>query len=376
MDLRTINSNQTFAYSLFLIMFYFTSCNELIKTQPQESVNNKSSGNVGLPKLIKSQGSSEFDNVQCGLQDKDGNLWFGTTREGVYRYDGKSFTQFTVNDGLAHHTVLSILEDKAGKIWFGTGDGICYFDEKKFTALQIPDSITVEKTPDTTSYNNTYVNDEVWSMMQDSKGIIWFGTKKGVYCYDGNLFSRFLDKDDVLNKDGLRLKMVSSILEDKNGMIWFGSGMPPGMEGLCRYDGKSVTGFKPKGNGWVRRIIEEEKGNLLLVTRHAGVCRYDGKTVTNITEQAGIDNGSVWSLLKDKAGTLWIGTELGSGQLGEDGGLWRLDGKSATKFTTKDGLCHNGVSCIIEDKAGNIWIGTRNVGLCRYDGKTFTNFTE
>ena len=28
-----------------------------------------------------------------------------------------------------------------------------------------------------------------------------------------------------------------------------------------------------------------------------------------------------------------------------------------------------------EDKAGNIWFGSADAGACRYDGKTFTNFS-
>jgi ligand-binding sensor domain-containing protein len=100
------------------------------------------------------------------------------------------------------------------------------------------------------------------------------------------------------------------------------------------------------------------------------------KCFTNFTDKAGIDPGSVTTILQDKSGNIWIATELGSGQLGEDGGVWRYDGSSFTKFTTADGLVHNGVFSILEDKSGNIWFGTRNNGLSRYDGKTFTTFSE
>ncbi|MBK8495402.1 MAG: hypothetical protein IPL50_10485 [Chitinophagaceae bacterium] len=57
-------------------------------------------------KLIKAQGSQTAENIRCMLQDKAGNLWFGSTGGGVYRYDNKSFTRFTVHDGLSSNLVL------------------------------------------------------------------------------------------------------------------------------------------------------------------------------------------------------------------------------------------------------------------------------
>jgi len=52
------------------------------------------------------------------------------------------------------------------------------------------------------------------------------------------------------------------------------------------------------------------------------------------------------------------------------------DAKLFTRFTRKEGLCHNGVFSILEDVDSKIWIGTRNTGLCHFDGKTFTSFSE
>ncbi|MEO5997766.1 MAG: two-component regulator propeller domain-containing protein, partial [Chitinophagaceae bacterium] len=57
------------------------------------------------------------------------------------------------------------------------------------------------------------------------------------------------------------------------------------------------------------------------------------------------------------------------------GGISKYDGKSFTHFTEKEGLSANNVSDIIEDKSGNLWIGTDR-GVSKYDGKTFTYFTE
>jgi ligand-binding sensor domain-containing protein len=74
----------------------------------------------------------------------------------------------------------------------------------------------------------------------------------------------------------------------------------------------------------------------------------------------------VSNALKDKTGNLWFAA---SGR-----GVYRYDGKSFTHFTEKDGLSGNDVSCIYEDKKGKLWFAS-NDGVCYYNGKTFTDFT-
>ena len=62
------------------------------------------------------------------LQDKAGNIWFGTNGDGVCRYDGKSFVYFTTKEGLAGDAVRAMLQDEKGIIWFATSGGISKYD--------------------------------------------------------------------------------------------------------------------------------------------------------------------------------------------------------------------------------------------------------
>jgi ligand-binding sensor domain-containing protein len=52
--------------------------------------------------------------VTAILEDRGGNLWFGTAGGGVSRYDGKQFTTFTTREGLVSDRVKCIFEDRAG----------------------------------------------------------------------------------------------------------------------------------------------------------------------------------------------------------------------------------------------------------------------
>ena len=341
------------------------------------------------------------------LEDKSGNLWFGTYG-GVSKYDGKSFTHFTEKEGLSNNFVRSILEDKSGNLWFGTSGGVSKYDGKSFTHFTEKEGLS----------NNT-----VLSMLEDKSGNLWFGTSGGgVSKYDGNRVEAIeaaLQKGEIIpertqqdlkkingklvksfthftEKEGLSNNVVRSILEDKSGNLWFGTS-----GGISKYDGKTFTHFTEKeglSNNNVRSILEDKVGNLWFGTYGGGVSKYDGnrveaieaalqkgeiipertqqdlkkingklvKSFTHFTEKEGLSNNIVWSILGDKSGNLWFGT---------DGGVSKYDGKSFTHFTEKEGLSNNNVWSMLEDKSGNLWFGTSG-GVSKYDGKSFTHFTE
>lgn len=356
---------------LLCLCAFINSCNGQVETTFE-------AGKINIPatsrqpKIKKTQGANEYQNVHCGVQDKAGNLWFGTTGEGVYRFDGKLFTQYTMKDGLSSNSVWSILEDAKGNIWFGTDAGACRYDGKTieyvpFTATGNISTYSPHHTPAT---KNT-----VWSIMQDRKGTIWFGADDALYCYNGATFTPFLNTPGIINDSNLTLKSIQCMLADKQGNIWLGSG-PMAFEGICRYDGKSIRNFKPKNARWIRNIIEEQNGNILFATRNNGVCSYDGKTFNYVTQSHGMVNGSMMGCLQDRSGDIWFASDYGAELNDSVGGAWRYDGKSYTKYSTKEGLTNNAVFLILEDREGNIWAGTRNVGLYRFNGKTFDSFSE
>lgn len=378
----------------FVFSFMFiTACNAQNKT---------------YSKVIKNhfitQYPDEFFFVQCGLQDKIGNMWFGSAGDGIYRYDGKSFINFTSKDGLCHNDILCCMEDKAGNIWFGTRNGIIRYKSSgsqpgkgDFTNLLISQNIISNTTRRKIPYNYKPADNFVWSIMQDKSGTIWFGTNKGVYIHnpvndydeDTPLFIGFLDNDSLINQENLHLKDITGMVQDDEENIWFASGYIEG-EGICRYDGKSITHFKPDDISSFRTIVKGRNGNLFFLNVFHGVYSYNGKTFTNMTDKIGLKHDTITAMMEDKSGNLWVGLSSDHMKNGGKGGVWRYDPAADQKgnnplklFTTKDGLSHNCVFCITEDRGGNIWFGTRFTGLCRYNpvaettgGNSFTDFTD
>ncbi len=282
------------------------------------------------------------------LEDKSGNIWFGTSGGGVSKYDGKSFTYYTDKDGLSNNTIWSMLEDKSGNIWFGTdGGGVSKYDRKSFTSYTTKEGLS---------------SNYVFTILEDKSGNLWFGTSGGgVSKYDGKSFTHITDKE------GLSNNTVWSMLEDKSGNLWFGTYGG----GVSKYDGKSFTHFTDKeglSNNTVLSILEDESGNIWFGTSGGGVNKYDGKSITHYTDKEGLSNNTVWSILEDESGNIWFGTY--------GGGVSKYDGKSFTHYTEKEGLSNSTILSILEDKSGNIWFGTFGGGLSKYDGNSFTHFTD
>ncbi len=351
------------------IIFTFIACygqhNSPFDLQKQASKNSNT-----FSTLKKTQGSTESDNVFCMLEDTKGNIWFGTTGEGVYKYDGNNFTQFTKSAGLNSNIVYSLLEDANGIIWIGTSEGLCKIKNGKIEKVSVAET-TFSLYTNFSYYTNQSTKNTVWSMLQDKSGIIWIGTGDGVYHYNGKTFTRFLQNDDIINKENLKLTLIDNMIQDKVGNIWFASGQPPGDEGICLYDGKSIKSFTPNGDKWIRYIREDKKGNLWFGGRARGNFIYDGKSFKIFTEKVGIGN----PILVDKSGNIWFSGVEKQSSIQSKEGIWRYDGKEFKNFNSNDGMSKFFVWSMLEDKKGNIWIGSRNTALYKYDGKNIIDFS-
>lgn len=345
---------------LILMASFFFQCGGSVKRDlPTEKEH---------PKLIKTIGSPNYGNVQCSLQDEAGNLWFGTTENGLYQFDGKSFHRFLMADGLNSNNIFCLLEDANGKIWIGTEAGLCVYNGTTFTKMDIP--LPRYLPP---NKNEGYRNSRwIFSMMQTKSEQLWFATIDGVFTYDGKSFTRFIVNDTAGGFLSTN-HTVERMLEDKDGNIWFGV---RANDGVYRYDGKSVTnlqltelfqdGPKPKPHRWAWPQLQDKDGNIWF-SNWGGAYRYDGKTFTTFTKKDGL-HGGVTRIIEDKNRNLWFGGDAGAG-------LHRYDGKSFARFTTNNGLINNSIWSILEDKTGNIWVGTRETGLSLFDGKVFTTYS-
>jgi len=173
---------------------------------------------------------------------------------------------------------------------------------------------------------------------------------------------------------------VYSIFQDSKGRIWVGTN---GQGVNVLQDNKVIVRYTPAPafagdlrlpmNGYIRAIEEDRDGNIWIGSHGGGLAVYHPKdnsfTVYN-QNNSQLPGDKVYALLCDSRGRMWIGTY--------GGGLSVFDKGSGQfiNYTEKDGLQNTTIYQVVEDAQGHIWVST-NTGISSFDTseKFFRNFT-
>jgi len=143
--------------------------------------------------------------IRSITEDKEGNLWFATADKGAFKFDGKSFQQLSIKDGLCSNDLTCIIQDKQGNMWFGSMDGgLSIYDGKNFRNL------TTEK---------EIGGNEVWTIYEDPNGGVWFSSEGfGLYRYTSAGLEHFGEKQ------GFNTQAVQTVYRDRFERLWIGGG--------------------------------------------------------------------------------------------------------------------------------------------------------
>ena len=99
------------------------------------------------------------------LVDSNDVVWAGTWGGGLSRFDGESWTVYTVDDGLPGNHVFMLHEDEQGALWIGTNNGLARMDDTGFRTFTTSDGL----------YSN-----RVFAMTTSEDGSRWIGSFGGV----------------------------------------------------------------------------------------------------------------------------------------------------------------------------------------------------
>jgi len=332
---------------------------------------NQAEAPLASPLSVAIQDSTAYgpaDVVTQAFLDSNGDMWFSTTDEGVFHYDGIDFTRYTLEDGLCGNEVWAIMEDQEGMMWFGTGKGLCKFDGESFETISLPKD---DATSEWMDRMYPHVNPTaVSSLIQDRNGIFWIGSNgAGAYRYDGKTFTSFLKERGNRMPDSLRHNVIVSILEDRDGNIWFSSFSHGG---VSKFDGTEFTHYGPEeglGDDMIASSYLDTSGKVWIGTRGGGMSYWDTDSFVSIHQPEGACHNNMATLLEDRKGRLWVASYARSGV------CW-YDGESFIPFEIEHSEKLIDIKCLAEDRDGNIWFGGRYGILWRYDGEKLEDFTQ
>lgn len=144
--------------------------------------------------------------------------------------------------------------------------------------------------------------------------------------------------------------------------------LPPRFKDAAISDIQYLDVDQGMSSSFIKSVLTDKAGNIWIGTNGGGVSRYDGRTFENFTEKNGLSNNKVLTIFQDHTGKVWFGTE--------GGGVCCYDGENFLWITEDEGLGNNTVLSINEDNSGKMWFGTNGAGVCSFDGKNLTSYTE
>ncbi|KJF43507.1 hypothetical protein LH29_14945 [Draconibacterium sediminis] len=144
---------------------------------------------------VISTNSNTLNEVVTMLLDDDSTLWLGNYDKGLYKYNfiDKSFSIFKEIDGLPNNDIVSIEEDKDGNLWLGTSYGLSRFNKKE----EFVNFFQNEGLQNLQFHRN--------SSVRDSNGILFFGGNNGLTFFDPQLVNKF----DYNKAPKITLKSIS-----------------------------------------------------------------------------------------------------------------------------------------------------------------------
>ena len=274
--------------------------------------------------------------VQTLVQTRDGFVWLGT-EVGLVRFDGNSFQVFDRNSSpaLPGNDIRCLLATMDRALWIGTSEGLARWKDGTVTTFTTKDGLP---------------GNGIRALVETSDRVLWVWTDGGLAQLSGA--DHFVD---ATGATGLPASSITAVTTDGVGRLWVTT-----HESTVSYlQGRwakpvpqvQLEPVFPKDGAL---FIQAFKGGVAVATAGAAEILHRNTEIAKLTEGKELPGSRIQTMFQDHAGSFWFGTNAGLAR-------WS-DGKVQLLPVT-DPLATASVLSLMEDREGNLWVGTETGGL-------------
>ncbi len=268
-----------------------------------------------------------------------------------------AFQHIGQDQGLPNAIATSMAEDGRGFLWIGSPGGLSRWDGYRFRVYQA-DSARDGALPD------NYVQ----ALHGDTRGRLWVGTTSAGLLRHDPATDRFVAYP-VGGEQGLSHVSVRQVLDDGDGNLWVAT--DGGLDRLDPASGRvehASRGWASPAGPQVRVLLRDRRGTLWLGSAAGLFRREAGAAPLTPVPLRGGTTVQPEVLRQDSAGRIWVGTlQHGVFMLPDDG---RGPASPVREQGTPDGLdllSSSQIAGIAEVRPGEVWLATQGQGLVAVD---------
>lgn len=270
---------------------------------------------------------------------------------------------WSIKDGLSQSVVNGIVQDDQSLMWFATEDGLNRFDGYAFKIFKFDPR------------ENQVVSDNfVQHIFKDSRGTLWISSRNGLLEFDAAKETFSLYKNPIKHPSTYTTNDVSHIAEGSAGNLWvafYGTGF-----GSFNGHTKTFKAYSPEtlpglASAQTLSLLEDKFGLLWVGTQDEGVNVFQvikGEVVSplnNLSAREQLPSDNVHCLAEDKFGNVWIGTARGLVV------YLRQENKFFSFQDEKFPIAGVSIASLLSDANDNLWIGSQGAGLYQLDLRQF-----
>lgn len=272
--------------------------------------------------------------------------------------------------GLSNNYITDITEDKNGYLWFATEEGLNKLEGGHFTSFYKGEGFPLNIT-----------GNELNCLFDDqTEPILWIGTQRaGLNAFNYQTNRQTTYQHDDKNPYSIATNDVTGIYAASDGNLWITTYWR-GIEYLEKKSGKfthynqqTVPGL-PSNTVWT--LLDDNKGNLYIGYAHNGlsILSIQSKEIKNFTHDSSkkktLPSNNVQCIFKDNTGNIWIGTDKGLA-------LFKVDTEEFICLNRKDSPLSHRIYDIQQFNENQLWIATEFGGIAIIDlSKNMFNIEE